>query len=66
MDSPSQPSFELCAGENGVDESRRSEAHGIVGGKALMKRVPLVLITKVAALVMLTLGVWSLWEAVAG
>jgi Ca2+/H+ antiporter, TMEM165/GDT1 family len=32
---------------------------GIVGGKALMKRVPLALITKVAALVMLTLGVWS-------
>ncbi|CAM5614984.1 TMEM165/GDT1 family protein [Streptomyces chartreusis] len=39
---------------------------GIVGGKALMKRVPLKLITKVAALVMLTLGVWSLYEAIAG
>ncbi|MFC8243724.1 TMEM165/GDT1 family protein [Streptomyces chartreusis] len=39
---------------------------GIVGGKALMKRVPLQLITKVAALVMLTLGVWSLYEAIAG
>ncbi|MFI9149344.1 TMEM165/GDT1 family protein [Streptomyces sp. NPDC053367] len=39
---------------------------GIVGGKALMKRVPLVLITKVAALLMLGLGLWSLWEAVAG
>ncbi|MEV0183141.1 TMEM165/GDT1 family protein [Streptomyces sp. NPDC050625] len=39
---------------------------GIVGGKALMKRVPLRLITKIAALLMLTLGVWSLWEAVAG
>ncbi|MCC9152476.1 TMEM165/GDT1 family protein [Streptomyces parvulus] len=39
---------------------------GIVGGKALMKRVPLRLITKVAALLMLGLGVWSLWEAVAG
>jgi putative Ca2+/H+ antiporter (TMEM165/GDT1 family) len=39
---------------------------GIVGGKALMKRVPLKLITKVAALLMLGLGVWSLWEAVAG
>ncbi|MFJ8359943.1 TMEM165/GDT1 family protein [Streptomyces sp. NPDC093984] len=38
---------------------------GIVGGKALMKRVPLGLITKIAALVMLTLGVWSLYEAVA-
>ncbi|MFI6655859.1 TMEM165/GDT1 family protein [Streptomyces sp. NPDC050523] len=39
---------------------------GIVGGKALMKRVPLVLITKIAALLMIALGVWSLWEAVAG
>jgi putative Ca2+/H+ antiporter (TMEM165/GDT1 family) len=39
---------------------------GIVGGQALMKRVPLRLITKVAATVMLALGVWSLWEAVAG
>lgn len=39
---------------------------GIVGGKALMKRVPLRLITKVAALLMLGLGVWSLWEAVTG
>jgi putative Ca2+/H+ antiporter (TMEM165/GDT1 family) len=39
---------------------------GIVGGKALMKRVPLKLITKVAALLMLGLGLWSLWEAVAG
>jgi Ca2+/H+ antiporter, TMEM165/GDT1 family len=39
---------------------------GIVGGKALMKRVPLRLITKVAALLMLGLGVWSLWEAIAG
>ncbi|MFF7788955.1 TMEM165/GDT1 family protein [Streptomyces sp. NPDC007991] len=39
---------------------------GIVGGKALMKKVPLRLITQVAALVMLGLGVWSLWEAVAG
>jgi putative Ca2+/H+ antiporter (TMEM165/GDT1 family) len=39
---------------------------GIVGGKALMKRVPLRLITRVAALVMLALGVWSLYEAVAG
>ncbi|MDG9725711.1 MULTISPECIES: TMEM165/GDT1 family protein [unclassified Streptomyces] len=39
---------------------------GIVGGKALMKRVPLSLITKIAALLMLGLGVWSLWEAVAG
>ncbi|MER7717076.1 TMEM165/GDT1 family protein [Streptomyces flaveolus] len=39
---------------------------GIVGGKALMKRVPLALITKIAALLMIGLGVWSLWEAVAG
>ncbi|MDO0915313.1 TMEM165/GDT1 family protein [Streptomyces sp. DT2A-34] len=39
---------------------------GIVGGKALIRRVPLRLITKVAALVMLGLGVWSLWEAIAG
>ncbi len=39
---------------------------GIVGGKALMKRVPLKLITQVAALLMLVLGVWSLWEAIAG
>jgi putative Ca2+/H+ antiporter (TMEM165/GDT1 family) len=39
---------------------------GIVGGKALMKRVPLRLITKVAALLMLGLGLWSLWEAIAG
>ena len=39
---------------------------GIVGGRALMKRVPLRLITRIAALLMATLGVWSLWEAVAG
>lgn len=39
---------------------------GIVGGKALMKRVPLKLITQIAAVLMLCLGVWSLWEAVAG
>ncbi|MXM62697.1 TMEM165/GDT1 family protein [Streptomyces sp. HUCO-GS316] len=39
---------------------------GILGGKALMKRVPLRLITQIAALLMLGLGVWSLWEAVAG
>jgi putative Ca2+/H+ antiporter (TMEM165/GDT1 family) len=39
---------------------------GIVGGKALMKRVPLKLITQIAALLMLGLGVWSLWEAVTG
>ena len=39
---------------------------GIVGGRALMKRVPLRLITKVAAVLMLALGVWSLYEAVSG
>ncbi|MFG2380857.1 TMEM165/GDT1 family protein [Streptomyces avermitilis] len=39
---------------------------GIVGGRALMKKVPLSLITKVAALLMLALGAWSLYEAVAG
>jgi putative Ca2+/H+ antiporter (TMEM165/GDT1 family) len=39
---------------------------GIVGGRALMQRVPLDLITKVAAVLMLALGVWSLWEAVSG
>ncbi|MEV5876763.1 TMEM165/GDT1 family protein [Streptomyces sp. NPDC052101] len=38
---------------------------GIVGGKALMKRVPLRLITQIAALLMLALGAWSLYEAVA-
>ncbi|WP_030678786.1 TMEM165/GDT1 family protein [Streptomyces sp. NRRL B-1347] len=38
---------------------------GIVGGKALMKRVPLALITRIAALLMLALGLWSLYEAVA-
>jgi putative Ca2+/H+ antiporter (TMEM165/GDT1 family) len=38
---------------------------GVVGGKALMRRVPLGLITKIAAALMLALGVWSLWEAVA-
>ncbi|MFE5038558.1 TMEM165/GDT1 family protein [Streptomyces sp. NPDC056683] len=38
---------------------------GIVGGKALMKKVPLRLITQIAAVLMLALGVWSLWEAIA-
>ncbi|MER5479096.1 TMEM165/GDT1 family protein [Streptomyces sp. NPDC002734] len=41
-------------------------AIGILGGKALMKKVPLELITKIAAVVMLGLGLWSLWEAVTG
>ncbi|MFI6348780.1 TMEM165/GDT1 family protein [Streptomyces sp. NPDC050560] len=39
---------------------------GIVGGRALMKRVPLKLITRIAALLMLGLGVWSLYETIAG
>ncbi|MCG7203931.1 MULTISPECIES: TMEM165/GDT1 family protein [Streptomyces] len=39
---------------------------GIVGGKALMKKVPLRLITQIAAVLMLALGAWSLWEAFAG
>ncbi|MFI6929416.1 TMEM165/GDT1 family protein [Streptomyces sp. NPDC050287] len=39
---------------------------GIVGGRALMKKVPLRLITKIAAALMLGLGVWSLWEAATG
>ncbi|MFK0153570.1 TMEM165/GDT1 family protein [Streptomyces sp. NPDC090493] len=39
---------------------------GIVGGKALMKKVPLRLITQIAAVLMLALGVLSLWEAIAG
>ncbi|MFE0515823.1 TMEM165/GDT1 family protein [Streptomyces sp. NPDC058964] len=39
---------------------------GIVGGKALMRKVPLRLITRIAALLMLALGVGSLWEAAAG
>ncbi|GAA2334424.1 MULTISPECIES: TMEM165/GDT1 family protein [Streptomyces] len=37
---------------------------GIVGGRTLMRYVPLRLITKVAALVMLTLAGFSLYEAV--
>ncbi|AQW50447.1 MULTISPECIES: TMEM165/GDT1 family protein [Streptomyces] len=38
---------------------------GIVGGRTLMRYVPLRLITKVAALVMLALGGFSLFEAIA-
>ncbi|EST37209.1 membrane protein [Streptomycetaceae bacterium MP113-05] len=41
-------------------------AIGILGGRTLMKYVPLALITKVAAAVMCLLGVYSLYEAVAG
>jgi putative Ca2+/H+ antiporter (TMEM165/GDT1 family) len=39
---------------------------GIVGGRALMKRVPLTLITRAAAVMMLGLGAWSGYEAIAG
>ncbi len=39
---------------------------GILGGRTLMKYVPLKLITKVAAVVMLALAGFSLYEAVAG
>ncbi|MFI1796181.1 TMEM165/GDT1 family protein [Streptomyces sp. NPDC020379] len=39
---------------------------GIVGGRTLMKYVPLALITKIAALVMLALAGFSLYEAAVG
>ncbi|MFG1806308.1 TMEM165/GDT1 family protein [Streptomyces sp. NPDC049040] len=39
---------------------------GIFGGRMLMKRVPLSLITKIAAAVMVVLAGFSLYEAVAG
>ncbi|MFD5424431.1 TMEM165/GDT1 family protein [Streptomyces sp. NPDC127084] len=39
---------------------------GIVGGRTLMRYVPLRLITKVAAGLMLALGCFSLYEALAG
>ncbi|WP_432035323.1 TMEM165/GDT1 family protein [Streptomyces cucumeris] len=39
---------------------------GILGGRTLMKYVPLRLITKVAALVMLALGAFGVYEAVSG
>ncbi|MBB1245501.1 TMEM165/GDT1 family protein [Streptomyces durbertensis] len=41
-------------------------AIGILGGRALMKRVPLGVISKIAAGVMTLLGLWSLYEAVVG
>lgn len=41
-------------------------AIGILGGRALMRRVPLGLITKIAATIMAVLGLWSLYEAVVG
>ncbi|WP_103502871.1 MULTISPECIES: TMEM165/GDT1 family protein [Streptomyces] len=41
-------------------------AIGILGGRALMRRVPLRLITRIAAAVMAVLGVWSLVEAITG
>ncbi|MFI6942994.1 TMEM165/GDT1 family protein [Streptomyces sp. NPDC050418] len=40
-------------------------AIGIIGGKALLKRVPLALITKIAAMAMLALAGFSLYEAIA-
>jgi putative Ca2+/H+ antiporter (TMEM165/GDT1 family) len=39
---------------------------GILGGRTLMKYVPLGLITKIAALVMLALGAFSWYEAIVG
>ncbi|MEU1625281.1 TMEM165/GDT1 family protein [Streptomyces sp. NPDC020096] len=39
---------------------------GIVGGRALMRRVPLSLITKIAAAVMVVMAGFSLYEAIAG
>ncbi|MGW6857416.1 TMEM165/GDT1 family protein [Streptomyces xanthophaeus] len=39
---------------------------GIVGGRTLMKYVPLRLITKIAAAVMAALAAFSLYEAIAG
>ncbi|GGR03366.1 TMEM165/GDT1 family protein [Streptomyces netropsis] len=39
---------------------------GIVGGRTLMKRVPLALITRIAAVLMLALAGFSLYEAIAG
>lgn len=39
---------------------------GIFGGRMLMKRVPLSLITKIAAVLMLVLAGFSLYEAIAG
>jgi putative Ca2+/H+ antiporter (TMEM165/GDT1 family) len=41
-------------------------ALGVFGGRLLMKRVPLGLITKVAAAVMVVLAGFSLYEAIAG
>ncbi|MFR9675008.1 TMEM165/GDT1 family protein [Streptomyces sp. TR06-5] len=38
-------------------------ALGILGGRTLMRYVPLRLVTKAAATVMAVLGVWSLYEA---
>ena len=41
-------------------------ALGILGGRTLMRHVPLRLITRVAALLMLALGAYSLYESVTG
>ncbi|MFD5322232.1 TMEM165/GDT1 family protein [Streptomyces sp. NPDC127098] len=39
---------------------------GIMGGQALLKRVPLTLITKIAAGVMVVMAAWSFFEAARG
>ncbi|MCE7081334.1 TMEM165/GDT1 family protein [Streptomyces sp. ST2-7A] len=39
---------------------------GILGGRALMRRVPLRLITRIAATVMLIMATLSFWEAITG
>jgi Ca2+/H+ antiporter, TMEM165/GDT1 family len=41
-------------------------ALGVLGGRALMRRVPLALITRIAAAVMVVLAGLSLYEAIAG
>ncbi|MCF6521811.1 TMEM165/GDT1 family protein [Streptomyces sp. JJ36] len=41
-------------------------ALGVLGGRTLLRRVPLRLVTRVAAGVMLALGAFSLYEAVTG
>ena len=41
-------------------------ALGVLGGKALLRRVPLVLVTRIAAAVMVVMAGLSLYEAIAG
>lgn len=41
-------------------------ALGVLGGRALIRRVPLKLVSRIAATVMALLGAWSLWEAFVG